>query len=97
MAAEDRGQRTVRLKDGTVLAFPAEEGDEMDFAAVLRKAIQDAGVTQYHLAKLTGVPQAAISTFMAGKDLRLSTFNKLAATMGFELKQNRTKAPRRKR
>ena len=83
---------TIRLKDGTEILLP--DGDVMDFAETLRGAIRAAGLTQYHLAKVTGIPQSALSQFMGGKDLRLVTFQKLCAVVGLELNQNPDRAPR---
>lgn len=66
-----------------------------DFAQQLRDAIRDAGLTQYRLAKDLKIPQSALSMFMSGKDLRVSTFNKLAHYCGFQLIQDPEAAPRR--
>jgi len=83
---------TIRLKNGRLLTLT--ETDEMpDYGDLLRTAIQDAGLTQYVLAKTTGIPQGALSKFMAGGDLRLMTFNKLAHALGFDLIQNPERAP----
>ena len=83
---------TIHLKDGTEIFLPG--GDVMDFAETLRKTIRAAGLTQYHLAKQTGIPQSALSQFMRGKDLRLATFQKLCHVVGLELAQNPERAPR---
>ena len=66
-----------------------------DFAQQLRDAIRAAGLTQYRLAKDLNIPQSALSMFMSGKDLRVSTFNKLAHYLGFQMMQNPDTAPRR--
>jgi predicted XRE-type DNA-binding protein len=68
---------------------------EQEFAKQLRKAIEASGVSQYHLAKATGVPQGAISQFLAGKDLRLNTFTRLARVMGMTLELNPAAGPTR--
>lgn len=65
-----------------------------DYGDILRDAIKDVGLTQYVLAKTTGIPQGALSKFMNGGDLRLQTFNKLAHALGFDLTQNPERAPR---
>lgn len=84
---------TIRLKDGTEILLP--DGDTVDFAETLRQTIRGSGLTQYHLAKVTGIPQSALSTFMRGKDLRLATFQKLCHVVGIELSQNPDRAPRK--
>lgn len=83
----------IRLRDGTEILLP--EADTTDFAETLRNAIRAAGLTQYHLAKLTGVPQSALSRFMAGQDLRVTTFQKLCRVVGLQLTQNEAGAPRK--
>jgi len=88
-------ERTVRMKDGSHLTLPAGDTEMPDFAQQLRDAIRAAGLTQYRLAKDLNIPQSALSQFMGGKDLRLSTFNKLAHYCGFQLMQNPDTAPRR--
>ena len=83
----------VALKDGTEIILPG--GDVADFAETLRQAIRSAGLTQYQLAKVTGVPQSALSQVMTGKDLRVETFQKLCQVVGLELKQNSKLMPRK--
>jgi len=83
---------TVRLKDGREILLP--NGELVDFAELLRETIRAAGLTQYHLAKVTGIPQSALSQFMNGKDLRVGTFQKLCHVVGLELNQNPERAPR---
>src|SRR4051812_12075153 len=68
---------------------------ENEFAEILRNAIKNSGISQYHLSKASGVPQGTISVFLAGGDLRLATFTRLAKIMGMELQQNLAKAPRK--
>ena len=84
---------SVRLKDGTEIILPG--GEVVDFAETLRHAIRAAGLTQYLLSKVTGIPQSALSQFMAGKDLRVETFQKLCGVVGLELTQNEERMPRR--
>lgn len=83
-------------RDGSIYTFNAKETDAMDCGKSLRDAIIESGVSQYQLAKVTGVPQAAISNFLNGKDIRLQTFDRLAGIMGFELKHKRSKMPKTK-
>ena len=70
---------------------------EIDLAERLRKAIDRAGISQYQISKLTGVPQSVVSEFLSGGDLRLATFSRIASLMGFELRQNIARMPRKKR
>jgi hypothetical protein len=70
--------------------------EEMDFAENLRGVIRESGISQCQLAKRAGVPQPAISNFMSGRDIKLETFNRMAAVMGFELKHKRSKMPKTK-
>ena len=96
MAKKKKPERTiVRLKDGSMIELPPEKVETVDFGQQLRDAITREGLTQYHIAKLTGIPQAVLSTFINGKDLRLSTFNKLAHFLGFEMHQNADTSPKR--
>ena len=88
-------ERTIRMKDGSHLTLPAGDTEMPDFAQQLRDAIRAAGLTQYRLAKDLKIPQSALSMFMSGKDLRVSTFNKLAHYLGFQMMQNPDTAPRR--
>jgi DNA-binding Xre family transcriptional regulator len=89
---DDDSRIRIRLKDGREILLP--DGEVMDFAETLRNTIRAAGLTQYHLAKVTGIPQSALSQFMSGKDLRLATFQKLCHVVGIELAQNPDRAPR---
>jgi len=84
----------VRLRDGSVVEVAAAETNDIEFAQSLRDAIVNSGLSQYRLSILTGIPQSALSGFLTGRDIRLSTFTKLAQVMGFELQQNPNKAPR---
>ncbi|MAT68922.1 MAG: hypothetical protein CMJ58_05305 [Planctomycetaceae bacterium] len=94
----------VTGRDGSQYIFvwakqAAGESDagEVDFADQLRAAIEKSGVSQYQLAKVADVPQTAISKFLRGNDIRLSTFNRLANVMGFELKHKPSKMPKTKK
>ncbi|WP_442485812.1 helix-turn-helix domain-containing protein [Aeoliella sp. SH292] len=90
----------LKARDGSTYLFqrkmPSEVPEDMDFAQQLRQAIAESGISQYQLAKAAEVPQGAISMFMNGGDLRLKTFNRLAYFMGFELRQLKSKAPKKK-
>lgn len=85
-----RIQRTrFRSRDSSSVELrQVRAGEGLGFADELRDAIRDSGVSQYQLAKASGVPQGAISVFMHGGDLMLSTFNCLACAMGLELLKN---------
>ncbi|MBT6156258.1 MAG: helix-turn-helix transcriptional regulator [Planctomycetaceae bacterium] len=86
--------RTVRLRNGIVIEFRSTE-DVMDYGQALRDAIEESGLSQYHLSKLTGIAQSALSKFFAGGEINLLTFQKLANLMGFEIRQNPDKSPRK--
>lgn len=90
---DDEPWTKIRLKDGREILLP--NGEVMDFAETLRDSIRAAGLTQYHLAKVTGIPQSALSQFLGGKDLRVRTFQKLCQIVGLELMQNDDRTPRK--
>ena len=50
---------------------------------------------RYHLARVTGIPQSALSQFMGGRDLRLKTFQKLCNVVGLDLTQNPDRTPKK--
>lgn len=56
-----------------------------DMAEKLRTAIRKSGLSLSQLARETGVPQPRITVFLQGKDIRLSTAQKLMARLGLEL------------
>lgn len=99
---EEKPDLVLRAQDGSTYLIQVKETkngevpEAMDFAEMLRQAIRDSQISQYQLAKTAGVPQPAISVFMNGGDLRLKTFNRLAYFMGFELRQLKSKAPKKK-
>ena len=70
------------------------QADELSFGETLREAIRDSGRSQNSIAKAAGVPQGAISVFMAGGGLRLDSFEHLCLEVGVTLKPPR-KRPRR--
>ena len=51
----------------------------------LRRAIRDCGLSANELAKRTGVSQPAITRFLQGSDMLLSTASKIAAYLGLSL------------
>ncbi len=60
-----------------------------DLADVLRAAIRDSGLSALKLSGLTGVPQQRISDFLRGRDIRMSTANKLAAYLRLEFSRKK--------
>ena len=52
----------------------------------LRHAIRGSGLTVNEVAGESGIPQAMLSRFMRGKDLRLSTADRLAEYFGLILR-----------
>ena len=91
---------TAKGRDGSLWEFGyrSESGKQpsgAEFGELLRQAIEKSGVSQYHLAKASGVGQGIISHFLGGADLRLKTFTLLAQAMGLELHQNVAKAPKK--
>lgn len=92
---------TITLRDGSILEFRhttnGRTPPDMAFAEQLRHSIRSSDVTQYGLAKITGVPQGAISVFLSGGDIQLKTFSRLAHCMGFEFEQNPKKKPIKRR
>jgi transcriptional regulator with XRE-family HTH domain len=52
----------------------------------IREAISACGTTRYALAKKVGIPESALSRFMAGKQgLTLATLDKLSDILGLEI------------
>ena len=61
---------------------------KMTISAQIHKAIETSGMSQYRIAQLSGVSQAALSRFMAGtRGLNLITVDRLAETLGLELRK----------
>ncbi len=55
----------------------------------LRKLVRDSEASRYAIAQATGVQQSALLRFVAGKDLRGESLDKLAEYYGLELKAKR--------
>lgn len=66
-----------------------------EMAEVLRAAIRQSGISALQLGGITGVAQQTISQFLAGKDIRLKTAQKLADHFGLELTSAEPKRRRR--
>ena len=63
-----------------------------DLAGELRKAIRDAGMTSYGLAKASGVNQSQTVRFMNGvRGVGLDTASKFCDVLGLELRPKRRK------
>jgi len=63
-----------------------------DWESIIRKAIEDSGLSAYRLAKESGISQPQISRFIADKrTLTLPAAEKIAHIVGLEL------TPKRKR
>lgn len=54
-------------------------------ADVLREAIRKSGLTALALSTETGVSQPTITEFLRGKDIRMTTADKLARRLGLAL------------
>jgi hypothetical protein len=63
-------------------------------STLIRRAILESGQSRYAISVACGVPQSALSRFMAGKSsLNLDTTDKLVAGLGIKVKlPNKTKA-----
>ena len=72
------------------------EEEIVDFADELRDKIRQSGIPQLQLAKAAGISQPSLYHFMnETQDIRLQTFNRLAKLMGFELKHQKSKMPKK--
>jgi hypothetical protein len=61
------------------------------FSELVRRAIAESGETRYAISLKTGVDQAALSRFMAGKSsLNLGTIDKLVDGLGIKVKLPRS-------
>jgi transcriptional regulator with XRE-family HTH domain len=63
-------------------------------SAMLRRAIQECGLTRYEISCRTGVDQAALSRFLGGGDLMLATADKLLDVLDIEVKTKGKHKPR---
>lgn len=67
-------------------------GTEKPITNALRKAIEASGLSRYAISKRSGVDQAALSRFMAGKmALTTDTLDRLAGVLGVELRRRKAK------
>jgi transcriptional regulator with XRE-family HTH domain len=57
------------------------------FSSILRRAIAESGLSRYAVSVRSGVDQAALSRFMAGKrGLSLDSVDKLVDVLGLEVR-----------
>ena len=57
-----------------------------DFSDQIRRAIRKSGMTQYAIAKRSGLTRGGISRFMAGdRDMNLRTLDKLAPVLNVRI------------
>jgi plasmid maintenance system antidote protein VapI len=57
------------------------------FSSLLRRAILESGLTRYAISARSGVHQAALSRFIAGKrSLSLESVDKLVDVLGLEVR-----------
>ena len=57
------------------------------FSSLLRRAILESGLTRYAISVQSGVDQAALSRFIAGKrSLNLESVDKLVDVLGLEVR-----------
>jgi plasmid maintenance system antidote protein VapI len=60
------------------------------FSTLLRRAILESGLTRYAISARSGVHQAALSRFIAGKrSLSLESVDKLVDVLGLEVRMPR--------
>jgi plasmid maintenance system antidote protein VapI len=57
----------------------------LTISEILRKAIQDASVSRYAIAKETGIGNATLCRFLQGENVKSETVDKLANYFGFSL------------
>ena len=59
------------------------------FSKALKDVLNERGLTQYQLFKISGVPQSTISTILSGenKTIKLSTIYSICAGLNIELSQ----------
>lgn len=76
----------------------AQEDSTMKFSDELRRAIENAGMSRYRLAKNTGCSQQLLSAFVNGKSgISLATIDIIAGELGLHLvtagRANRNRKP----
>ena len=76
-------------KDGAIIPT-MERRKHKSLAEELRKAIRDTGLSRYAISRATGVSEAVLSRFMAGKfNLSLANVERIADFLGLRLVQDR--------
>ena len=76
-------------KDGAIIPT-MERQKHKSLAEELRKAIRDTGRSRYAISRATGVSEAVLSRFMAGKfNLSLANAERIAGFLGLRLVQDR--------
>lgn len=69
-----------------MLIMAKKQAKPASFSDQVRTAIETSGLSRYRLAQLSGVEQAVLSRFMAGKrGIGTSTLDKLAVVLNLEL------------
>ena len=53
----------------------------VSFSDQIRRAIEDSGLSRYWIARLTGISEATLSRFMAGKSMTTDRLDVLAALL----------------
>lgn len=63
---------------------------KQDLSATLKRAIEQSGLSNYKIWKLSGVSQSVLNRFTSGeRDISLATASKIASALGAELKLSR--------
>ncbi len=63
----------------------------MKLSDQIRRAIMEAPLTRYRIAKVTGIDQAVLSRFVAGKvGLSMATLDALADVLGLDIVARKT-------
>ena len=58
---------------------------------LLRKQIENCGVSRYRISKDTGIDQAALCRILQGKSCNAETVDKLLTYFGYEIRKKRGK------
>lgn len=85
----------VKLRGKGGIQFSESCRSGPDWGEDLREAIRQSPLSEYALAKVSGVGQPTINNFMRGFDVRTKTFEALASAMGFRLTLVESKAPKK--